>query len=227
MLSALAKTSRISDRLVHRMRRVLLLLVAAAALLAGWFLFRKSAAQPAANAAPSATTEHAASDARTIVPVNLSATDPAPAGQVAPQSNSAQKPANPAGNGTPATKGADLAAVGSSTAPTGTTFQEQHKNLTREEAQTLLNTLSQRLAEDRRALFDERFARGDFVVIRPGAAPPLIPMNAAGISAETEGSTSTNPTGTTEARLSWLPFDEYPDYYQSKANVDWLKQRLK
>lgn len=209
------------------MRRVFLFIVVAAALVAGWALYRKSAAPSQASASPSPTTEHAAPDARTNVPVSLSATDPAPAVQVATQPNAAQKPANPAGNGTPATTRSDVASVGSSTLPTGNTFQEQHKNLTREETMTLLNTLSQRLAEDRRALFDERFARGDFVVMRPGAAPPAIPMNAAGVSADTEGSTSTNATGTTEARLSWLPFDEYPDYYQSKANVDWLKQRLK
>jgi len=107
-------------------------------------------------------------------------------------------------------------------------FEEKYGHLRRDELRGALNVMSQVVGDRRRELCDQRYARGDYVVVRPGDPPqaPLEP-DARGRLPESDSRALTDPvTARSEAHLTHLPFDEYPDFYALLDEQAWLAERL-
>lgn len=152
---------------------------------------------------------------------SLTQTDPSAGAGAPPAAAETAAEPGPSGSG-------DLSPVtGSQPGNREEYFLDKYGHMGVKELEAALAQLEQGVLDQQNVLFEERFERGLYLVHRPGdPALPDWPTGPGGRRPVVESSTLTDPyTGNVEARISHLPFEEYPAFYELLAERDWLKKR--
>lgn len=105
-------------------------------------------------------------------------------------------------------------------------LQQKYGNLPRSELLATLAELDLRVQEEQRTLLEQRFQRGIYEVSLLGDPPlPLLEPGPDGLPPVSDNRAMTDPgSGQTENQRTYLPFDEYAEFYELKAEAAWLRQ---
>jgi hypothetical protein len=105
-------------------------------------------------------------------------------------------------------------------------LQQKYGDLPRAELLATLAELDQQVQEEQRRLLDERFQRGIYEVSLLGDPPlPLLEPGPDGKPPVSDNRAATDPgSGQTENRRTYLPFDEYADFYALQGEAAWLRE---